>query len=185
MVNYDKNYYENLKKQHIKTAKLINEIRWNFVQDVPFKTVLDYGCGCGELSLYAPKNRDLIIHSYDIGKINGSTYPQTGILIDHYDLTFFNDVIEHVDWINYPDLDMVHAFEISTFICIAIPVWNHSIENIHTWKHYKPGEHLYYFSESSIIEFFYLRKFVLIKKGYPECPPREDIFSAIFKKKEL
>ena len=72
-MNYDKEYYENLKKQHINTAKDINQKRWNFVECIPFEIVLDYGCGCGELSQHAPKRDNLIIDSFDIGKLNGES----------------------------------------------------------------------------------------------------------------
>lgn len=179
-IKYDKKYYEGLKQQHNGTAKLINEIRWEFVKDIPFNTVLDYGCGCGELTTFAPQREGLIIDSYDIGMLNGEPYPQTGILHDRYDLTFFNDVIEHVDWVNNPDANMLHAFQNTTYISVSIPVWNGKIEDIKTWKHYKPGEHLYYFSSETLMDFFIKKEMKLIKKGYPECPPRQDIFSAIF-----
>ena len=179
-IEYNRSYYDNLKKQHSNTAKVINEIRWNFVKDIPFKNVLDYGCGCGELSLFSPEK--VSVDSYDIGMLNGSSYPQTGITRQYYDLTFFNDVIEHVDWVNSPDENMIKAFNNTAYICISVPVWSGLMENVHTWKHYKPGEHLYYFSEDSVIDFFIKRNMSLIKRGYPECPPRQDIFSGIFKK---
>ena len=179
-IQYDKTYYDNLKKQHSGTAKIINEIRWNFVKEIPFEFVLDYGCGCGELSIYIPSDRKIVVDSYDIGFLNGEQYPQTGISRSNYDLIFFNDVIEHVDWGNRPDKNIINSFKITKYICVSIPVWK-GIGDIKLWKHYKPGEHLTYFNEQEVIKFFKEKNMMLIKSGYPECPPRQDIFSAIFK----
>jgi ADP-heptose:LPS heptosyltransferase len=176
---YDKEYYNNLKKQHKETAEKINKKRWDFVNCIPFKVVLDYGCGCGELSKFSPK--EVIVDSYDIGKLNGSPYPQTGINHEKYDLIFFNDIIEHVDWKNNPDKDIEKILKKTKYVCISIPIWEYN-GDIKQWKHYKPEEHLSYFNHKEINDFFYNMGFEEIKSDWNECPPREDILSIIYKK---
>jgi len=181
MFIYNKSYFNNLKKQHKKTAEIINKIRWKFVEEIPFNIVLDYGSGCGELTKYSPKKENLIIDSYDIGRLNGELYPQTGINHDRYDLIFFNDVIEHVDWENNPDKKIEKILSLTKYICISLPIWDFN-GDILKWKHYKPKEHLTYFSEKSIDHFFEAKGFKEVKKGKPECPPREDILTIIYKR---
>jgi len=180
-IQYEKEYFTNLKKQHRDTAEELNKKRWEFVTCVPFQTVLDYGCGCGELTKYAPKG--IVIDSYDIGKLNKVSYPQTGINHDYYDLVFFNDVLEHVDWIFNPDQNIENIFKRTKYICISIPIWNFLKKNIKEWTHYKPKEHLTCFNQYSIKKFFVDRDFEEIKTSNYECPPRKDIFSAIYKRK--
>jgi len=180
MVKYDKQYYDNLKKQHRDTAKEINDKRWKFVESIPFEVVLDYGCGCGELSAHAPHRDNLVVDSYDIGKLNGEIYPQTGIQHDYYDLVFFNDVLEHVDWVSSSDKHIEDILKRTKYVCVSIPLWDFQ-GNITEWKHYKPGEHLTYFNKEDIRLFFEQRGFKEIKNGTPECPPREDVYTAIYR----
>lgn len=174
---YNKKYYNNLLKKHYSTAKLINTIRWNFVKELKLKTVLDYGCGCNFLTKYAP--RGITVDSYDIGKLNDKSYPQTGIQHEDYDLIFFNDVLEHVDWENNPDKDILNIIERTKYVYITIPIYKG--ENIKEWVHYKPGEHLTYFTEKSLDNFMLKYNFKLIKKGWVECPPRKDILTGVYK----
>jgi hypothetical protein len=50
------------------------------------------------------------------------------------------------------------------------------------WKHFKPGEHLHYYTVELLEALFKLYKFDLLLDEMPECPPREDIHSIIFRK---
>lgn len=177
---YDKKYFYHFYYTHSPTAELISNIRWNFVSDIKPKIVLDYGSGCGFLSKYAPSN--IIIDTYDIGRLNGESYPQTGIVHDKYDLIFFNDVLEHVDWDNEPDEKMEDIFLRTKYICASVPLFPHD-KKLEGWKHYKPGEHLTNFDYKTLTQFFVLRNFSVIKWGFPECPPREDVATIVVEKK--
>ncbi len=182
MFDYDFAYYENMLHMNSNSAKHIFEVRWDFVSDINVQTVLDYGCGCNFLSVFRPHGVD--IDSFDIGHIDhGVPYPQTGITQDKYDLVCFFDVLEHVDWANDPDESLEEAIQMATWVVISIPMKPEN-QPIETWKHFKPREHLTQFTVESLDAFFAVRGFEKVKSGYPECPPRLDILSVLYVRKE-
>jgi len=180
-MQYNNQYYKMMIKNNSATAEFINKKRWDYIKELNPQIVLDYGSGCNFLTKFAPKN--IIVDSFDIGHLNGKLYPQTGILHDYYDLIFFNDVIEHVDWKNNPDNNIEKIFQKTNYIFISIPICS-DIKNLKNWKHYKPGEHLTYFTKKSIEDFLNTRNFTIVKKSSVECPPRKDIFSFVYKKEK-
>jgi len=177
-------YYIYMLERNLPYAQFINDIRWNWVKEVDPKLVLDYGSGCGFLTLFSPPH--VIVDSYDIGTVWGKhRYPQTGIRHDEYDLIFFNDVLEHVDWINdgMSDEAINEIITRTEHVSVSIPIYDKDPALLTTWKHYKPGEHLTIFTQDGLDYFFESRGFKELKRGTPECPPREDIVSVLYKRK--
>lgn len=137
------------------------------------KIVLDYGSGVGWFRAFSPPS--IIVDTYDI-----MDTPQTGITNDYYDLITMWDVLEHL-----PDFSVLdNLLKITDYFAITVPIKSKSVK-LSNWIHYKPGEHLHYFTEESIEELFNNRGFFLLKDGYPEidCGIRKDIYSAIFKRR--
>ncbi len=168
---YDLNYYENLLKMYSKSAEQINNIRWEFISDINPKVVLDYGSGVGWFRAYRPK--DVEVYSYDIGN-----FPQTGIELRMYDVVCFWDVVEHV-----PDFTILESIlNLSRHVAITLPIYEENVENLEAWKHFKPNEHLHYFTKKSLVALLNKYFFEEIKSGQPECPPRQDIWSFLFKR---
>jgi len=162
-------------RQNSTSAELISRIRWDFVSRIKPKTVLDYGSGPGWFSAFSPK--DIKVDTFDI-----APWPQTGINRKYYDLITMWDVIEHI-----PDLKILNSLLNSTkAVALATPVLPKG-KSLITWKHYKPGEHVNLFNKQSLQEYFRKFGFRLVKSGYPECDCgiRQDIFSALFKKKTI
>jgi len=172
---YDINYYYNMLRMYSSTAEQICNIRWDFVQKIEPKYVLDYGSGCGFFKAFAPKG--VVVDTYDIIQV-----PQTGITREHYDLITFWDVLEHEDWGNLErnhSLPMERLFDKADYIALSLPILPENKDFV-TWKHRKPGEHQYYFSIDTLNRLFSIRGFKLVKSGYPECSIREDIYSALY-----
>jgi len=169
MINYDINYYENLLKRYSKTAEEISKIRWDWVKDANAKTVLDYGCGAGWFRAYRNGAK---VDTYDIMDV-----PQTGITRAEYDLICFWDVLEHIK--NLSEIENI--IKKAKYIAATIPVKPNSTP-MTTWKHFKIDEHFHYFSDTEFIFWLKSLGFNLIKLGDPECPPREDIHSFLFKR---
>ena len=173
--NYDINYWNTMIRQNSSSAETISKIRWDFVSKIKPKIVLDYGNGPNWFSAFAPQ--DIEIDSYDI-----APWPQTGINHNNYDLITMWDVIEHI-----PDLKVLEPLlKSAKAVALATPVLPKG-KDLKTWKHYKPDEHINLFTKETLQDYFRKFGFRLIKSGYPECDCgiRQDIFSALFKKKTV
>jgi len=179
--DYDAAYFENMLHMYSGSAGKIAETRWDFVKEAGARTILDFGCGCNFMTIFAPDGTD--VDSYDIGHIDDNPYPQTGIRRDHYDLVLFHDVLEHIDWENNPDAKIEEIVQKTRWISVTVPMLPDG-QPLEEWKHYKPGEHLTYFTGESLDKFFEERGFVKAKSGYPECPPRIDILSVLYRRED-
>lgn len=175
MIKYDVNYYYNLLRIQTEHAKEINDIRWKFIADnITFRnkriTVLDYGVGVGWFVAFKPG------FVKEIDTFDVSPVPQTGILHEHYDLLTMWDVLEHI-----PDFtELAPILKNTDFVAITIPIkpvgvaWK-------DWKHFKPNEHLKNYTIDLLQAMFELYRFEMVVDAMPECPPRSDVHSIIFK----
>jgi len=169
-MKYDLNYYEKMLREYSKTGERIAKIRWDWIKECDPRTVLDYGSGVGWFRAWRPKGVE--VYSYDIAE-----YPQTGIDLMMYNVVCFWDVLEHI-----PDFSKIEPIlSLARNVAISIPM-KVELNNFATWKHWKPGEHLHYFTEETLNALFERYGFRQVKIGQPECPPREGIVSVIYEK---
>ena len=167
---YNLNYYEEMLRRNSKTAERIVNIRWKFISLLNPQIVLDYGSGVGWFRAYRPQ--DVEVDTYDVGR-----YPQTGILHKNYDIICLWDVLEHLHSLS----EIENLLKKTHFIALSVPIKPED-KPLKRWKHFKPGEHLNYFTEQSLDEAFLRYSFRSIVKAHPECPPRQDILSAIYER---
>lgn len=171
-MEYGLEYFEKMLRLNSATAEKICKIRWDWISDANPKKVLDYGSGVGWFRAFRPFGSD--VHSFDIGN-----YPQTGIRLIIYDVVCFFDVLEHI-----PDFSIVEpVIALAKHIAVTVPMIDKPHGQLHLSKHFKPGEHLHYFTEESLISLFGSYGFKVIKSGQPECPPREEVYSFLFGRK--
>ena len=167
---YDINYYEKMLREYSSTAESICKIRWDWISEVNPKKVLDYGSGVGWFRAWRPEIVD--VRSYDIAK-----YPQTGIELAVYDVVCFWDSLEHI-----PDFRVVEpVLRLARNVAASLPM-KIEMADFSTWKHFKPTEHLHYFTEETIDALLCRYGFKRKKIGQPECPPREGITSVLYEK---
>ena len=171
---YNADYYYNMLRRYTATAELISRIRWEFIIEYGPKVVLDYGSGVGWFKAYAPSH--VIVDTFDI-----APYVQTGIRHHFYDVICFWDVLEHLP--NFRPIENLIK-EKCNYVALTIPMLPKGKE-LTKWKHFKPGEHLHYFTDESLDALFKNYGFKRIKAGYPECPPREDIESVMYGKEVM
>lgn len=169
---YNLDYYEKMLREYSKTAEEICRRRWEFIDDFIIKKplrVLDYGSGVGWFRAFRPPWAK--VWSYDI-----ADYPQTGIELQIYDVLTLWDVLEHIG--DFKQIEPL--FRLTDCVALTVPLVREPLE---TSKHFKPGEHFHYFTKDTL-------KALMAKYGFEslifdemvECPPREDILSAIFKR---
>ena len=113
--------------------------------------LLDFGCGDGRFVKVARECRfdayGYDIHGCDVG-VRMVTWDEIPNL-DWGVVTFF-DSIEHV-----PDLhQVVRAVDSAKIVVVSTPCPPVGFPANRAWKHYKPGEHLHYFSRGSLARLF-------------------------------
>jgi hypothetical protein len=169
---YGLDYYENMLRRYSLTAERISKLRWEFIRKLDPKIVLDYGSGVGWFRAFRPSNID--VDSFDIGD-----YPQTGICHSKYDVVCLWDVLEHLKSLS----EVEDILQSTRYVALTTPIKPKGVD-WNSWKHFKPGEHLQYFSVPLLKRAFGKYGFKMVESGYVECPPREDILSAIFQRME-
>jgi hypothetical protein len=167
---YDLSYYEKMLREYSGTAEKICKTRWEWVKEVGAHSVLDYGSGVGWFRAWRPNGAE--VESYDIGK----PFPFTGITKDRYDMICMWDVFEHMEM---PQLKKI--LSMTDWFSGTIPIRPAGTPLV-TWKHYKPGEHLWHLRMPDFVSMITELDFTLVKIGYPECPPRQDILSFLGKR---
>ena len=168
-IKYDIEYNENMLREYSKSAEKISKIRWDFIADIEPKRVLDYGSGVGWFRAWRPKNIE--VFSFDIGK-----YSQTGIPEGDFDVICMWDVLEH-----FENLDKLYPLlERTKYLALTVPLLPEN-QDLKTWKHYKPGEHYHHFTKKTLDNFMDGYGFKCVKSGSLECPPRQDILSALYR----
>ena len=102
---------------------------------------------------------------------------ETGVELLMYDVVCFWDVLEHtLDFVT-----IVPILALAKYVAITLPLMPMQ-EKLSTWKHFKPGEHLHYYTADTLDALFAKYGFELRKAGQPECPPRKDITSVLYAK---
>ena len=163
-VSYDATYAH---QYDLRPVREMSELRWRFIQSrlnlAAGSRVLDVGYGNGaflkraqaaEMSIFG-----IDLHSEDFGiPVVSFDTPQD------YDLACFFDSLEH-----FPNFAPI--FQLNTRnVVVSIPnTPDFMLTTPRRWRHFKPGEHLHYFSRSSLDDFMRNWGFSkLLAEGYPE-----------------
>lgn len=146
---------EYLRRENLEENGVLQDIRWGFVQKfISGGSVLDMGCGVGAFLKQSPPafsacgvevNLTEIDHCRQQGLNVSAEIPRC-----KFDAITFWDVLEH-----FPDMTILndlksHMFS-HTHVFITVPNFGKTLlEQVKTWKHYKPNEHIFCFSPHSI-----------------------------------
>lgn len=168
--SYDLSYFDKMLRAYSGSAELICERRWAWVADAGARTVLDYGSGIGWFRAFAPPG--VQVDTFEVMPV-----PQTGITRQAYDLLTLWDVLEHL-----PSLATIEPLLLAVqHVAISIPILPPDKSWI-GWKHFKPYEHLFYPTHEQLKALFESFGFAEVRRGQPECPPREDIWNFLYRR---
>ena len=137
---------------HFKRTKFVNR----YVGD--WSVVLDVGVGCGEFIQWRPNT-----FGFDVDEKAVEWLKTNGYWSDHFwsfrAFTFW-DVLEHIP---VPD-DYFKYMVPGTRLFTSIPIFR-DLSDIRSSKHYRPGEHLYYFTEDGFVRWMTKHRFDVIGKS--------------------
>jgi hypothetical protein len=119
---------------------------------------------------------------FDINPWTISDLIDKGLFLDPFEhqveAACFWDVLEH-----FPDPSEVLE-RVKTWVFLSIPLFA-NMDHAKKSKHFKPGEHLWYFTHDGIVDFMSENGFGLKESNSDETKWREDIGSYAFKRKVL
>lgn len=177
LIKYDSQYWENyVARSGTQIANKLNAGRVAFVDKYFKGEVLDVGIGSGEFIQSRPKT-----FGYDVNQLAINWLLEKKLYCDDFSefsgFTFW-DVIEHI-----PDpAQYLWNMRCGAWIFTSIPIFD-DLERIRESKHYKPGEHLYYFTVSGFVEYMAKQAFEMVGMSRFEVDAgREDIQSFAFRK---
>lgn len=166
-------------------AKRLNAARCAMLaRHVPAESdVLDIGAGCGTFVKAArswgfnAKGFDVIPKTIEALKSIGAFAKDPG----QFDAVTFWDSLEHIET---PEA-VLGKIRLGAIVLVAIPIVG-SIDKVRASKHYKPGEHLYYFTSKGFVEWMGLHGFTPTECSTHEVDAgRESIGAFAFRRDAL
>jgi hypothetical protein len=157
----------------------LNSARWKFILDntTNIYSVLDFGCGARAFELAKPKLMMNVI-SYDPYFYNN----MEGVLDTcnlGIDVLTFWDSFEHIR-----RLEMIPLLK-ARYIVLGIPIFTNGIDIIQ-WKHFRPDEHVWCFSEMALKRLMRKWKYEEVAHSLFEVElGRSDIHAFIFRISEV
>ena len=182
-IAYDDGYHDNYKAlEGTPIAAALNNGRCAMLarHAAERATVLDIGAGCGTFvrqaraSGFAAKGFDVIHKTVEHLKGIDAFADNP----DGFEVVTFWDSLEHIE---DPE-GVLKRINKGALVLAAIPVFE-DLKKVRESKHYKPGEHLYYFTAQGFIEWMALYGFRLLEQSSHETDAgRESIGAFAFRK---
>ena len=178
LVDYGEDYFEKCRGyEGQEIADRINAGRIAFVlRHFGPGRMLDVGVGSGEFIKRRPHTFGIDVNPAAVRWLR-----EAGRLADNLDCFgaySFWDVLEHVPT---PEDYLRHCY-LRSFVFLSMPIMP-SLDRIRESKHYRPGEHLYYWTERGLVEWMAWHGFVLLEASdFETRAGRESITSFAFRR---
>jgi hypothetical protein len=179
IVSYDEKYFDNyVNREGTEIAVKLNAARAKLAE-IYCDCIVDVGVGSGEFI----KNYHGKAFGYDINPSGVDWLKARGLYVDIYD-SFPEEVEGFTLWDTLEHIPNPQAlFRLirrNMYLFLSLPIFD-DMENVRLSKHYKPNEHLYYFSSAGLIRFMKDSGFLLVEQNDEETKAgREGIGSFVF-----
>lgn len=186
LVLYDKAYFDKcLAYKGNEIANKVNAGRVALVKRYHVGEIIDIGAGTGEfIESFGEGAKGYDANPYSVEWLrNNNLYSEN--FTDSRGFTFW-DTLEHVK-------DPVFYFKRipkESFVFVSIPVFPQSgpesfTKNIRQSKHYRPNEHLYYWTEDGFVDWMKMYGFRLLEKNNSETESGRDGITEFAFKRDL
>jgi SAM-dependent methyltransferase len=186
---YDNEHWDLLKSYEDQPiCKAITKGRIDLVKSYcRYQNILDIGCGTGYFIKKYTEKTSYLAYGFDILQNTITELKKHYLYINPYDYipAFIKgvclwDVMEHL-----PDpMKLLDLIPKNVYTFISMPIYEEiTQEAIIKSKHYRPNEHLHYWSDNGLIEYMSKAGFdCLEKQDFETKAGREDIYTYVFKK---
>jgi SAM-dependent methyltransferase len=160
---YDATY---ARRYDLRPHRAMSALRWNFIARwlrlTAGSRILDFGYGNGAFLKFA-RQHGMDVFGLDVHGEDFGVPDLDHDMADDFDLICFFDSLEHL-----PAFDRLFALRPANVIVSIPDPPDFLLEAPQNWRHYKPGEHLHYFSRGSLD--CLMRKWGLTMKLADGCP---------------
>jgi hypothetical protein len=152
--NYEKKYLEypeeeicNIRLSFIRMAECCLNTK-NPFPNRSERTILDYGCGSGAFVRAARLIVGCIAYGEDVNSYTADLRPPVGFMPD---IVTAWDSFEHLT--DYEQAEFFSSSRNAKIIIVSVPDFSTVLQDgvpIFKWRHYRPQEHLHYYTEKSL-----------------------------------
>lgn len=181
-VCYDETYLDKFAAYDATISEAVNAGRCAFLKKrLPLGSkVLDVGAGSGEF-VRAAIAEGLAAKGFEVIPQVASRLIDDGLYADdplEFDAITFWDVIEHMEqpgqWLG--------RVGTGSLVFASVPIFD-DLRQIRSSRHYRPGEHLFYFTAAGFTEWMRLRGFRLLEQsGHETAAGRDSIGAFAFRR---
>lgn len=180
-MQYDKNYFNDyVEKANTEIGRALNDARFALVSKyVPTLDVVDIGIGSGKFVDSHP-----LIWGYDVNPVGIQWLKERGKFYDPYTMSkpyamTFWDSLEHIK-----DIEAIIR-RADSYVFVSMPIYEDAAHCLKS-KHFKPNEHVWYFTDWGLRLWFEEQGFDCLETNYDETNiGREGINSYVFRRKRI
>lgn len=203
---YNEEYCQRYVERSLSDLNLpLQKIRWeNILKYKSTGFILDVGCGVGAFLQEVPDRHTECqwwICGFDINLDCVQYCQNNGLMVEHhsslqeahksfhlkFDVITMFDALEHFEDVNEV-MDQAQAMLVDGgILVVSLPNFKKEhAKNMDEWRHYRPGEHLFYLSVDSMKQLCKKHHFELLEYNFSEStirkPPEDNIATYIMRK---